>query len=76
MFSFILGSRQRVKIGILFSDWLELEAGFPQGAWLGPLAFIILMDDLNPSFNVQTPLYEQVGQQVGNKFMSGAQDTN
>jgi hypothetical protein len=52
MFSFLQGRRQRVKIGGLFSDWLELKAGFPQGTWLGPLAFVLLIDDLNPSCNV------------------------
>jgi hypothetical protein len=42
MFPFLQGRRQRVKIGDLFSDWLALKAGFPQGTWLSPLAFVLL----------------------------------
>jgi hypothetical protein len=45
MFSFPQGRRRPIKFGSLFPDWLELKAGFPQGTWLGPLAFVLLMDD-------------------------------
>ena len=31
----------------IFSDWLSLNGGMPQGSWLGPLTFIVLMDDLS-----------------------------
>ena len=47
MFSFLNGRRQRVKINFTFSDWITLKGGMPQGTWLGPLTFIILLDDLN-----------------------------
>ena len=30
------------------SDWVTLRGGMPQGSWLGPLIFIILIDDLRP----------------------------
>ena len=29
-----------------FSTWTTLSGGIPQGSWLGPLSFIILVDDL------------------------------
>ena len=29
-----------------FSTWTTLSGGIPQGSWLGPLSFIILIDDL------------------------------
>jgi len=48
MFSFLNGRRQRVKINNTFSDWITLKGGMPQGTWLGPLTFVILLDDLNP----------------------------
>jgi len=38
-----------VKIGDYYSQWLNLAAGFPQGTWLGPLAFVRLIDNLQPS---------------------------
>ena len=46
--SFLNGRRQRVKINNTFSDLITLKGGMPQGTWLGPLTFIIFLDDLNP----------------------------
>ena len=28
--------------------WVTLQGGMPQGTWLGPLSFTILIDDLQP----------------------------
>ena len=44
--SFLCERQQRVKISDIFSDWVMLHEGMPQGSWLGPLIFIILIDDL------------------------------
>jgi hypothetical protein len=46
MISFLAHRQQRVKIGNVLSDWLEMGAGMPQGSFLGPLTFIILIDSL------------------------------
>jgi len=46
--SFLCERQQRVKICDIFSDWVTLRGGMPQGTWLGPLIFIILIDDLRP----------------------------
>jgi hypothetical protein len=46
MISFLMKRRQRVKIGDVLSEWLEVFAGMPQGSFLGPLTFIILIDCL------------------------------
>jgi hypothetical protein len=46
--SFLTNRQQRVKIGDVLSDWLSLRGGIPQGSWLGPLTFLILIDDLQP----------------------------
>jgi len=37
---------QRVKVGQLFSSWKTLCGGMPQGSRLGPLSFIVLINDL------------------------------
>ena len=37
-----------MKIGDILSDWLQLAAGMPQGSYLGPLTFVILIDSLRP----------------------------
>jgi len=38
---------QRVRIGTNVSGWLHLNGAMPQGSWLGPLSFLVLVDDLN-----------------------------
>jgi len=37
---------QRVKVGQIFSFWKTLCGSMPQGSRLGPLSFIVLIDDL------------------------------
>ena len=48
MTSFLCERQQRVKVMDTVSDWVTLRGGMPQGSWLGPLIFIILIDDLRP----------------------------
>ena len=38
---------QRVRIGTNYSGWLHLNGAMPQGSWLGPLSFLVLIDDLD-----------------------------
>ena len=49
MCSFLQHWHRRVKIGDVMSDWLVMDAGMPQGSFLGPLTFIVLVDSLRAS---------------------------
>ena len=46
IYSFLENRQQRVRIGKILSEWLTLNGGMPQGTWLGPIIFIILIDAL------------------------------
>jgi hypothetical protein len=44
--SFLKDRQQRVKLTRTFSKWITLTGAMPQGSFLGPLIFLILIDDL------------------------------
>ena len=54
--SFLQGRQQRVKLNTCKSDWKEIKAGVPQGTKLGPLFFLIMVNDLSS----ELPLYKYV----------------
>ena len=76
---FLRHRMQRVKIGTCKSQWTAINGGVPQGTKLGPLLFIMMIGDLQPSLPTvkyvdDTTMYEVVTSSDESKMQESVQE--
>ena len=57
LIDFLKDRKQRVVLNVQNSSWANIEAGVPQGSILGPLLFLIYINDLPDNLSTNVKLF-------------------
>ena len=70
--SFLTGRRQCVTVQGCHSAWMPVTSGVPQGSVIGPLLFIIMLNDID--INIQTSIVSSFADDT--RVMKGVRDAD
>lgn len=73
--SFLSNRKQRIRLNNSFSDWKQVISGIPQGSILGPLLFIIYVNDIQETCILGSELYLYADDSKLFRYISGENDS-
>ena len=62
--AFLIGRKQSVVIGESSSNWCDVDSEVPQGSVIGPLLFILYINDLPDNLTHEFKLYAHDGELI------------
>ena len=57
IYNFLTGRKQRTCVGGVYSEWGEIKGGIAQGSVLGPIAFLLMINDLPQYIQNKTSIF-------------------